>query len=72
MADLYLAANKGLNRNGTGSENGVILSSSSISANVLVKLVGTAFTTGQERLEALECLKRISEQLSQTGSWPLA
>ncbi len=72
MADLYLASNKGLNVNGTGSENGVIVSSSSISANVLLKLVGTAFLTGQDRIEALQCLERIKNQLEQTGSWPLS
>lgn len=72
MADLYFGINKGVNRQGTHSENGVQVSSSSISANVLVKLVGTAFTTAGDRIEALKALELIKNQLEQTGSWPLS
>jgi hypothetical protein len=72
MADLYIGINKGVNISGTGSENGPIISSGSISSDVLLKLVGTAFTTAATRDDALKAFKLIEMTLLQTGSWPLS
>ncbi len=72
MSDLYIGINKGVSVNGTGSQNGPILSSSSISADLLLKLVGTAFTSGQDRQAVLVLLEQVKNQIEQTGSWPLS
>lgn len=73
MADMYMGLNKGVNRNGTGSENGVIFSTSSFAADALLKLTGTAFTTGQDQVQVTQILELFNAALLQCGTrWPLS